>query len=417
MKKISFIAYILFIILSAYAGFTLQAIEGAESLTLTTYYPAPFGTYKALRLFPGATLGGAECNADTEGLMYYDETGTQVMLCRDTGAGVFAWTPFGGGLWEISPDENQIYPIGWDVPQVVGVGTDSPIVSGYEDRGTLFHVKNGSVLFQGEPGSTVGLAPMEGPGSRLMWMPGKKGAFRAGHLTVTNHDNWDDDTIGETSIALGGGPVASGEYSVAIGHGVFATGDNSIAIGSSQSTRADCQQCLAIGHSITNAIDRSLMIGFGGTPDIFVSSGKVGINRIVAASGNALEVEGQASNTAGGVWLVNSDSAIKTDIHNLDNASETINQLRPVSFRYIKEYAAQHKSIKDHDYYNFIAQDFQKIFPDNVKEGSDGYLQIDTHPVTPYLVAAFQELSSKVEKLAQENKQLKDMISALSLQK
>jgi len=63
----------------------------AGTLTLTTYYPAPFGSYSQLRLVPRAAISGA-CDV---GSMYVDETTGLLMYCRnDSTYGLLptAWT-------------------------------------------------------------------------------------------------------------------------------------------------------------------------------------------------------------------------------------------------------------------------------------------------------------------------------------
>ena len=124
---------------------------------------------------------------------------------------------------------------------------------------------------------------------------------------------------------------------------------------------------------------------------------KVGIGRVPTT--NKLEVGGDASKSVAGDWLANSDIRIKTDVQTVRGALETIGRLRPVKFKYTDEYLAAHPEIKDQYYYNFIAQEFQEVFPDAVKQGGDGYLQVDAYVVRPYLVAAVQELAEKVEEL------------------
>ena len=63
----------------------------AGTLTLTTYYPAPFGSYSQLRLVPRAAISGA-CDV---GSMYVDEATGLLMYCRsDSTYGLLptAWT-------------------------------------------------------------------------------------------------------------------------------------------------------------------------------------------------------------------------------------------------------------------------------------------------------------------------------------
>jgi hypothetical protein len=54
----------------------------AETVTLSTYYPAPFGAYDRLRLVPRAA---PLCNASLEGLIYFDEVLHLLQVCTDPG--------------------------------------------------------------------------------------------------------------------------------------------------------------------------------------------------------------------------------------------------------------------------------------------------------------------------------------------
>src|SRR5208337_4523563 len=116
-----------------------------------------------------------------------------------------------------------------------------------------------------------------------------------------------------------------------------------------------------------------------------------------------LEVEGTASKTTAGSWLANSDVRIKTDVEDIDDALATIRKLHPVRFRYTDSYKVKHPSIKDHPYYNFIAQEYREIFPDSVQDDGEGLLQMDSYNTTPYLVRAVQELSKQNDTLTEES--------------
>ena len=156
--------------------------------------------------------------------------------------------------------------------------------------------------------------------------------------------------------------------------------------------------------------------------------GNVGIGRI--STGNKLEVEGTASNTAATAWAANSDCRIKTDIRDIDDAIATIMKLRPVKFKYTEEWKRRHPvlAVDDRYFYNFVAQEYRQVFPESVK-GSGEFLESDTAhkdeilQVDPYYsqivaIKAIQEqqkiieglLSSQaaqqklIEKLLAENK-------------
>jgi alpha-tubulin suppressor-like RCC1 family protein len=124
----------------------------------------------------------------------------------------------------------------------------------------------------------------------------------------------------------------------------------------------------------------------------------------------ALEVNGNAWKSTGSSWLTNSDRRIKTDIASINGALEKIDQVRLVDFRYTENYLAAHPEIEDRRYPNVIAQEFQEVFPDDVKasgqrlpDGSE-ILQVDTYPLTIYSAAAIQELH-------RENRLLKKKLS------
>jgi hypothetical protein len=128
---------------------------------------------------------------------------------------------------------------------------------------------------------------------------------------------------------------------------------------------------------------------------------------------NAFEVEGNASKTTAGSWLANSDIRIKRDIQDLDNALEVVNRLHPVRFKYTDDYRKEHQdAIEDRYYYNYIAQEYQEIFPESVKDsGEKGYLQIDTYNANIYAIAAIQELSKA---LSEKNERLDSLEKRIS---
>ncbi|MBP7103081.1 MAG: tail fiber domain-containing protein, partial [Bacteroidales bacterium] len=107
----------------------------------------------------------------------------------------------------------------------VGIGTTIP--------DALLHVNGtgtggGDVLFTGTyKSSNPGNPPASNLGTRMMWYP-DKAAFRAGYVNGTN---WDRDSIGNYSVAMGYTPKAKGNNSVAMGYSTSAIGNFSTSIG------------------------------------------------------------------------------------------------------------------------------------------------------------------------------------------
>jgi hypothetical protein len=74
------------------------AQNSTETLTISTYYPAPFGVYRNLKLNPTATEPSGP--AATRGVMYYDTVFDKIRYLNNT-----QWvnlTEGGGGLWNLT---------------------------------------------------------------------------------------------------------------------------------------------------------------------------------------------------------------------------------------------------------------------------------------------------------------------------
>lgn len=106
-----------------------------EQLTITTYYPSPYGVYNELRLYPHSPVT-TSCDSSQEGLMYYDSNTHNLYVCRYDGT-TYAWES-GGSYWAASG--NDIYNTNTGN---VGIGTGSP--------GWLLHVNGDAAKPGGGP--------------------------------------------------------------------------------------------------------------------------------------------------------------------------------------------------------------------------------------------------------------------------
>ena len=183
-----------------------------------------------------------------------------------------------------------------------------------------------------------GTIPATGSGSRMMWYPGKA-AFRAGYVTGTQ---WDDVQIGNYSISMGYGTIASGHYSTAIGVNNTASATAATALGVNTralalastamgndteasaaystalgaSTTASGNYSMAIGQEIeaqgshTVAIALSDQNGLQVTQDytMAIMGGKVGIGTTAPAT--ELEVAGTIQSSSGGFMFP--DGSVQT---------------------------------------------------------------------------------------------------------
>ncbi|MBN2120438.1 MAG: hypothetical protein JW734_05230 [Candidatus Omnitrophica bacterium] len=98
-----------------FSGFLSFSVFSQEEITITTYYPAPFGVYSELRLYPKPSAS-AVCDASMEGTLYFND-GTGLNGLADYGIRVckgpapdWGWKAI-GGIWVMNA-QNDIYPAG-----------------------------------------------------------------------------------------------------------------------------------------------------------------------------------------------------------------------------------------------------------------------------------------------------------------
>ncbi len=129
----------------------------------------------------------------------------------------------------------------------------------------------------------TGSIPAVGPGTRMMWHPGKA-AFRAGSVGGTQ---WDDASIGRFSTAMGNTTTASGMHSSAMGGFTTASGDGGTALGNGST--ASGYASTALGNITTASGGSSTAIGYQ-----TVAAGLVG-----TAMGNGTSASGESSTALG----------------------------------------------------------------------------------------------------------------------
>jgi hypothetical protein len=133
----------------------------------------------------------------------------------------------------------------------VGIGTNNPLAR--------LHVTDNSVLFSatGDRPAVQGLPPVSGAGRRMMWYA-DKAAFRAGYIDGTQ---WDKDSIGNYSTAMGYNTKALADYSMAMGISTTASERGSTAIG--YATTSSGIWSTAMGYYTTASGTSSTAIGMG----------------------------------------------------------------------------------------------------------------------------------------------------------
>lgn len=126
----------------------------------------------------------------------------------------------------------------------------------------------------------------------------------------------------------------------------------------------------------------------------------------------ALHVVGNAYKTSGGTsWATSSDIRLKNILGDYSKGLKEITALEPVSYIYKKDNPRQLDS--DIEQVGFVAQEVQKIFPEAVTEGEDGYLDFNIHPINIAFVNAIKELKTENEQLTSKVKNLETRLAEL----
>ncbi len=166
---------------------------------------------------------------------------------------------------------------------------------------------------------------------------------------------------------------------------------------------------LEVRDDVANGMKHFIWGGFN--PDFgHIFDSPVGIN-VIPGTDKMLWVNGAATKPGGGTWDVMSDARLK-DIHgNFTRGLDAIINLKPVTFNYKKDNPLQLPSSPE--YIGFIAQEVINIFPEAVKESSQGFLEIDIHPILVSFVNGFKELKTENESLKAENIKLNERLEKL----
>lgn len=267
----------------------------------------------------------------------------------------------------------------------------------------------------------TGMLPTEGPGTRLLWHPGKA-AFRAGRVGFGMSDGaeWAEASIGAYSLAAGVNTRASGRGSAALGQGTAAMGEQSVAGGyltTAEGLRAvafgDNTTALgtfstALGLNTTAQASASLALGrwnvVRGTPDTWRGSDPL----LVAGNGsgpsnrsNALLLRKNGDLTIAGTLTEHSDRRFKTDVETLGPVGNALEQLRPVRFRF--EERSGHPAGPQ---LGLLAQDVREEFPSLVQEGPDGRLGLAYPRLSAVLVRGLQEQRTRIDSLQRRLSQM-----------
>ena len=226
---------------------------------------------------------------------------------------------------------------------------------------------------------------------------------------------------GAKSVAIGSDTVdnrngnytrATEENAIAIGPDARATGAHSVALGAS--SRATAENSVAIGAGVT--VDQAGHIKIGGPNHTVYIPGNLYVEggAILGARTNAAATRIRISNH-GGVILESSGGDIEMNT-NYDGGTVPTSLLSDRRLKNVGEkYTAGLNELTKLDFFHYtfkkdkektphvgvIAQDLQKVFPDAVTKGEDGYLRIRWEDMFYAVINAIKELDNKIIEIVQ----------------
>jgi hypothetical protein len=128
-----------------------------------------------------------------------------------------------------------------------------------------------------------------------------------------------------------------------------------------------------------------------------VQFGSFGVG--TAASGTTGEIRATNNVTA----FYSSDQKFKTNVQNIQNAVGIVSYIGGKTFEWTDDYIKTHGGEDDYFLqkvdFGVIAQDVQTVFPQAVRQRSDGSLAVDYAKLSALAFAAIKELSSRLDKL------------------
>ena len=214
---------------------------------------------------------------------------------------------------------------------------------------------------------------------------------------------------GTDSIAIGHGARAAGINTVSIGAGVQNFRNNVIQLGTAGQT-VYIPGNLVVGGNVVLGYDNQKSVflrGYNDNGDMTIYGGKKGGDPNLAITQAKYQWKGNiyAQNYAA-ITEVLSDRRLKYVGKENTSGLDKIRQLKVFNYTYKKDTTKT-------PHVGVIAQDLQKVFPNAVKKGADGFLTIRMEDMFYALVNAVKELDAKITALQKENQELKATVKQI----
>jgi hypothetical protein len=205
--------------------------------------------------------------------------------------------------------------------------------------------------------------------------------------------------MGNSTIAMGGGSSAYGDYAISLGYGNEASGNYSTSTG--LTTRAKGFASSAAGMGTTAKNSSAFVVGRYNDTTAVASLLEVGNGTAETSRSNAMVVSSNGYVWIQGYLTQASDARLKKNIAPLSNSLTSIQQLNGYTYKWRDEKRDSTMQI------GLLAQELQKVYPQLVKESSNGDLSVNYIGLIPVLLEGMKEQQKQIDDLQREIKKMK----------
>ncbi|HOW35349.1 MAG TPA: tail fiber domain-containing protein [Candidatus Omnitrophota bacterium] len=153
---------------------------------------------------------------------------------------------------------------------------------------------------------------------------------------------------------------------------------------------------LQFGHFVSGAWDTVMSLATAPSTGLGISG--------------SLNISGTATKPGGGPWSASSDARLKKNIASIDNALDTMLSLRGVTFEWREP---EKQGNLTGPQMGLIAQEAEKVFPQWVTTGEDGYKILSIRGFEALAIEAMRDMKKEIDQLKQENQELRRELDTL----